>query len=203
MPTNDNILLTSNIVKSKNKTYNLFIQHIAQDFTTIVATTPHEYVQTCWDRYKTNCPQFNNSLNGNIFETIIATCLYRENILPMFLQAKVAFVPNVDFDIILYTQEQYPIALSLKTSVRERYKQADLEGVALKYVHRKARNYLLMLDSDETRNLKAKKDNGELLGLDEIISANTNEFDLLISTLQNKVYINPGVIDIITGNMVK
>lgn len=203
MPTNDNILLTSNIIKSKNKTYNLFIQHIAQDFTTIVATTPHEYVQTCWDRYKTNCPQFNNSLNGNIFETIIATCLYRENILPMFLQAKVAFVPNVDFDIILYTQEQYPIALSLKTSVRERYKQADLEGVALKYVHRKARNYLLMLDSDETRNLKAKKDNGELLGLDEIISANTNEFDLLISTLKNKVYINPGVIDIITGNMVE
>lgn len=60
-----------------------------------------------------------------------------------------------------------------------------------------------MLDSDETRNLKAKKDNGELLGLDEIISANTNEFDLLISTLKNKVYINPGAIDIITGNIVE
>ncbi|MDE7137830.1 MAG: hypothetical protein K2O29_05155 [Ruminococcus sp.] len=44
-------------------------------------------------------------------------------------------MPNVDFDIILYTQEQYPIALSLKTSVRERYKQADLEGVALKNMY--------------------------------------------------------------------
>ena len=56
MPTNDNILITSNIMKSKNKTYNLFIQHIAQDFTTIYAAIPYDYVQTCWDRYKTNCP---------------------------------------------------------------------------------------------------------------------------------------------------
>lgn len=120
----------------------------------------------------------------------------------MFLQAKVTFVPNVDFDIILYSDEQYPIALNLKTSLRERYKQADLEAIALKYVHRNAQNYLIMLNSKETDALKSKLKKGELLGINAVIAADTNEFDELILMLKGKTFINPGKVDIITGYIV-
>lgn len=157
MAKSNNILISSRILKSKNKTYNAFIKYISSDFNSLSLPSPHEYVKSCWKNYKVNCPkeEQKQSLNGKIFETIIATCLYRERILPMFLQAQVTFVPNVDFDVVLFKEEQCsPIGISIKTSLRERYKQADLEAVALKYVHRNAENYLISLKSSEVDSVK-------------------------------------------------
>ena len=94
-------------------------------------------------------------------------------------------------------------SISLKTSLRERYKQADLEAIALKYVHRNAKNYLIMLKSDETASLKQKLKKGELLGINEVIAADDVEFDEFVDNMKKNKYINPGKVDIITGNLVK
>ena len=118
----------------------------------------------------------------------------------MFLQAKVAFVPNVNFDVLLYSSENFPIGLSLKTSLRERYKQADLEAVALKYVHRRALNYLITLESVEADNLKIKARKGELLGINNVIVANSPDFDELIEKLSEMDFISPGQINIIEAS---
>ena len=91
-----------------------------------------------------------------IFEYILATLFVREGILPLYLSAKVAFVPNVIYDLMLFTSERGPICLSAKTSLRERYKQADLESIALKYVHRKALSFLLTLEENEAKSVKKK-----------------------------------------------
>jgi len=40
--------------------------------------------------------------------------------------------------------------LTIKTSLRERYKQADLEGLALKQVYRKSKTYLITLSGQES-----------------------------------------------------
>ena len=117
------------IVKSKTKGYHVFMEHIAPDFMSNTMG-PSEYVRYCWNNYENSGVERNNSLNGTIFELIIATLFVKEGILPLHLQAQVAFVPNVNFDAVLYTHETGPIGLSLKTSLRERYKQADLEAVA-------------------------------------------------------------------------
>lgn len=204
MPTKSkSVLKQLKIISNKNKASNIFEKYISDDFRTISYKNPSEYVRFCYDKYIAGTGAHNNSINGKIFELIIETCLYRELLIPMFLQAKVTFVPNVVFDVLLYTDEQYPVALSLKTSIRERYKQADLEAVALKYVHRRALNYLVMLGSDETVNLKNKCRQGELLGLNNVIAADSGEFDDLINELKRKKYINPGKVDIITGNIVE
>lgn len=164
---------------------------------------PNEYVCCCVDKYKSLNDSKNNSLNGSIFEIIISTLCIKNNIKPIFCQAKMAFVPNVKYDIILYTQEQYPISLSLKTSLRERYKQADLEAVALKYVHRKAKCYLVSLDENEVREVKNKIENGSVLGLDAAICATSDEFNNFIADLRAKKYIKPEKIEIITaGNVI-
>ncbi|MCL1967328.1 MAG: hypothetical protein FWF67_05550 [Fibromonadales bacterium] len=120
----------------------------------------------------------------------------------MFLQAQVAFVPNVNFDVLLYSDRR-PIGLSLKTSLRERYKQADLEALALKNVYRKAENYLITLGEGEAKALKDKVENGTLLGLDNVIIATDSEFDKLIDKLSKIKFIKPEKIDIIEdGNEV-
>lgn len=189
------------IVKSKNKGYHIFMEHIEPDFINNTMS-PHEYVNYCWDKYEQSGVDRNNSQNGTIFELIIATLFVKEGIMPLHLQAQVAFVPNINFDAVLYTTENGPIGLSLKTSLRERYKQADLEAVALKYVHRKAENYLLTMDSTEANSVKRKIQNGDVLGLDKAILTTEPEFDEFIRELKNKNFISPGSVEIITASRV-
>ncbi|MCC8073192.1 MAG: hypothetical protein LIO62_03610 [Clostridiales bacterium] len=185
------------IIKRANKSSKIFDECCWEYYNN--ECLPSEYVELCWDAYR-NCPvSGNNSLNGNIFELIMSSLLVKENIKPMYLQESVAFVPNVIYDVILYSSENYPISLSLKTSLRERYKQADLEAVALKYVHRKAECYLLSLDENEVQDVKNKISTGDILGIDNVICVTTNEFDDFIRTLKNKSFIKPEKIEIVVA----
>lgn len=173
------------------------------DFEHVEYSSPKDYIKQYWDKYQERGLS-NNTLNGNIFEIIIYTLLYREGLTPFYTQAKVAFVPNVDFDTILYTPSR-PISLSLKTSLRERYKQADLEAIALVHVHRRAKSYLLTLDPNEAAICKSKVKSGEIIGLDGIIDCNTSDIDNLISELKDirkELQVSPKV-EVIMGNLIK
>lgn len=189
------------IVKSKTKGYHVFMEHIAPDFMSNTME-PSEYVRYCWNNYENSGVERNNSLNGTIFELIIATLFVKEGVLPLHLQAQVAFVPNVNFDAVLYTHENGPIGLSLKTSLRERYKQADLEAVALKYVHRKAENYLLTMDREEAESVSRKIATGAVLGLDKAVLASSDEFDSFVNNLKSKAFVSPGSVEIITASRI-
>ena len=195
-------LLENGIIKAEGEISRLF-ESITPNktFCDVEYNNPHEYIKYYWDRYQ-NSNKKNNSIGGGFFEFIIYTLLYREGILPFYTQAKVAFVPNIEFDTILYSQER-PICLSLKTSLRERYKQADLEAIALKYVHRKANSYLLTLDSKEAKSTKDKIPAGKLIGLDDVIDCNTPQIDELISSLKAMHFCESTQIDIVTGNLVR
>lgn len=195
----NDLLKKLGIVKSKTKGYKVFMNYIAPDFLNNTMK-PSEYVKFCWKQYENSEIERNNALNGTIFEIIIATLFVKENIVPLHLQAQVAFVPNVNFDAILYTNETGPIGLSLKTSLRERYKQADLEAIALKYVHRKAENYLLTMDINEANSVSDKIKNGDVLGLNQAILATSEEFDDFIDKLKKRTFISPGSIEIIKAS---
>ncbi|MCD7854781.1 MAG: hypothetical protein LUG66_04085 [Clostridiales bacterium] len=163
---------------------------------------PSEYVKLCQKAYH-NCPiKKNNALNGSIFELIISTLCIKEDIKPIYLQASVAFVPNVIYDIILYSSGNYPISLSLKTSLRERYKQADLEAVALKYVHRKSENYLISTNKPEVADLKTKIANGDMFGINNVIYALSDEFNDFISSLKSRSFIKPEKIEIVNAKYI-
>lgn len=177
------------IIKSKiSKCADIFNEFIETDFLTN-KEKPSEYVRVCWDKYKEwrDGHEINNanSLNGKMMEIIIATLLVKEGVLPLYIQAEVLFVPNVIFDFILYSKKSGPINLSIKTSLRERYKQADLEAVALKYVHRKAKSYLITLDKNEAGNIKSKIEKSELLGIDDVIVASDDSFNEFIRELSS------------------
>ncbi len=157
-----------------------------------------------WGQYKniSTKKKYDNSINGHIFEYLIGVLFLREGIKPLFLGAKVAFVPNVIFDFMLYEKGKGPICMSAKTTLRERYKQADLEAFALKNVHRNARSYLVTFNSEEAARLRKKIASGDALGLHDIICADTQEFDDLIADLHRKDFIQPQKIEIITSTSI-
>jgi len=171
------------------------------DFLDVEYSKPSEYVSKYWQAY-INHSERNNNLNGKIFEYILTTLCIRENIVPIYMNAKVAFVPNVIYDLLFYTSERGPICFSAKTSLRERYKQADLEAIALKYVHRKALNYLVTLEESEARSVKAKIISGDVIGLDDVIVATSNEFDNLIAKLKRYKYTEPPTVKVIESTQI-
>jgi hypothetical protein len=162
---------------------------------------PSEYIQVYWNKYK-KCSEENNNLNGKIFEYILATLFVKEEILPFYISAKVAFVPNVIYDLMFYTSEKGPICLSAKTSLRERYKQADLEAIALKYVHRKSLSYLITLEETEAASVKEKIKSGDVIGLDDVIIATNQEFDRLIASLRKFKFSEPPTVKVIESNQI-
>lgn len=199
------ILYSKHIIKSrKSKTANIFESLFdIVDFENVLYSSPQDYIRQYWNKYLST-GKHSNTVNGNFFELVIHTLLYREGLLPFYAQAKVAFVPNVKFDTILYTPAR-PISLSLKTSLRERYKQADLEAIALQHVHRRAESYLLTLDPNEAELCKAKIKSGDIIGLNKIIDCNTSDIDNLIDELHliKTELTEAQSIKVVTGNLIK
>ncbi len=171
------------------------------DFMKLQYNKPSEYIAFYWQEFKKH-PESNNNLNGKIFEYILATLFVREGLMPLYLSAKVAFVPNVIYDLMFYTNERGPICISAKTSLRERYKQADLEAIALKYVHRKALSFLVTLEENEAKSVKAKIKSGDVIGLDKVVVATNAEFDELILELKTYQLSEPPTVKVVSSNQI-
>ncbi len=103
--------------------------------------------------------------SGSALETLIALALMKEDIRPFYTQAEVAFVHNAKYDIVLYAKDKTLTTLSLKTSFRERWKQADLEAFALAQVYKKCRSMCATLNGEEASVIKEKIKAGTVFGL--------------------------------------
>lgn len=193
-------LVNQGIAKKETTSTLLFDSLITgETFMSVKYKSPQEYIYQYWqDLQKANQP----NLHGNVFEYIIYSLLFRENIRPFYTQAKVAFVPNVNFDALLYNRSA-PISLSLKTSLRNGYKMADLEAVALRYIYRRSKSYLLTMDTKEANVQKAKILSGDIMGLDAIIDCNTEDINQLIAELKKVQFTTSIKIDAVEGNLIQ
>lgn len=156
-----------------------------------VLTSPSAHINDVWERMTAE-GEVSNNLRGSVFELLIGSILYANGIRPFFTQAEVTFVNNARFDILLWEDGWNPISLSIKTSLRERYKQAELEAWALQSVHRKSENWLITLSTEEVKRRKkqlgAMKEFSYLRGL---ILATEAEFDEFIAFLKSKNFSSP------------
>lgn len=150
--------------------------------------TPSKFTQRALiDEYVANYPN-NPSINGKVFEYCVIECLIQMNITPFYYQAFMSFIPNVNFDIVCYN-EVSPVVLSCKVSLRERWKQADLEGLAIKQVYRRAKVHLITAAEDEQNNLQEKIESGNVNGLDSCVLAQGVDFDNLLFDLEKQIFI--------------
>lgn len=188
------------VIGNDTKAGNIF-EELFSDFMEFDYNRPSDYIHSFWEKYELY-PERNSNLNGKMFEYILASLCIREGILPIYMSAKVAFVPNVIYDLMFYSAERGPICWSVKTSLRERYKQADLESIALKYVHRKALSYLITLNEREAQNVKSKIKTGDVIGLDNVIVATNLEFDQLVKDLKTYKFEEPPIVKVIESTQV-
>lgn len=188
-------------VGSNNIAAKIF-EELHPNFLEVKYKRPSDYVSFFWSKYQEHSTNNGINVNGKIFEYILATLFIREGLLPLYVSAKVAFVPNVIYDMMFYTDERGPICISAKTSLRERYKQADLEAIALKYVHRKALAYLITLNTVEAAGVKAKIKSGHVIGLDDVIVATSADFDKLIVELKEFNISEPPTVKVLNSNQV-
>ncbi|MCE8158867.1 MAG: hypothetical protein I3270_00040 [Candidatus Moeniiplasma glomeromycotorum] len=187
-------------INEKNKAVETYYKVFGKDWGERIKS-PSEFIKLSWEKALNN--ELTRNDNGAIFEYLIIMCLYSKKILPFYIQAKISFVPNATYDIVLYNSENYPITLSIKTSLRERYKQADLEGLALKNVHRQAKNYLITLSAKEYGGVRKKIQEGDVAGLDKITLADSKEFDDLLTELSQMNFIKPETIEVIKGKIIE
>ena len=157
-------------------------------------------MQKFWRLY--NLGPTENAINGYVFETLIAILLSQKNLAPLYHQAHIAFVPNVRFDLVLYSKEFGPIVLSAKTSLRERYKQVDLEGWVLRQVHRQAKTYPITVDRKYTPIVNKKIAKGDVMGIEQVIYALDKDMDDLILQLSQLTLKKPGTADIMTAKTI-
>lgn len=189
------------ITIGKDNKAEMVFDSLFPSFLNVKYKKPSEYITMYWEAYQKKLER-NNNLNGKIFEYILATLFVRENLIPLYLSAKVAFVPNVIYDLMFYTKERGPICISAKTSLRERYKQADLEAIALKYVHRKALSFLVTLEENEAKSVRAKIKSGDVIGLDKVVVASSNDFNELILELKTYQFSEPPIVKVIESNQI-
>lgn len=130
-------------------------------------------------------------MGGNWLEYGLLIALKEKKLTPAYWQAEFAAVPNAFNDVMLFSKEHGPIILSCKTSLRERYKQADLEAVALRQHFPQAKFYLLTLDDDKAHVARVRKKiaDKELLALQAIYDE-TN-VDELFAFLKSLTLIEP------------
>ncbi len=152
--------------------------------------------------YDTSAPK-QRGKNGKIFEGLILDALYKAGVFPAYYQATVQFIPHVVYDILLY-HPKHPVILSCKTSLRERWKQADLEGLALKQVYRAAQSYLLTLSSEGGR-IQRLVERSEALGLDGCIVINTSDdyFDKLLKNLKELEFVEASPVLPVSGQIMR
>ena len=175
-------------------------QDIYSDILTCKYSSPSEFMTVMWSRYVVR--NYSKQLDVRIFRSLLSVLFYREGIYPMHLFVSFNHMPNIDFDFVAYSEENGPIILSAKTSLRERYKQADLEGMMLRHVHRAAKSFLITLDEKEAVTVNKKIKNDLALGLDEVVVATSSEFDALIKRLKGYTYIEPPKVDVLTSKRV-
>jgi hypothetical protein len=158
---------------------------------------PSSLIKKIWE--KPLVSRLPNSTRGALLEYLIAYCLNYYEILPFYLQAKINLVFDATYDIALFNEKLSPIILSVKTSFRERYKQASFEAKILKDVYSSAKTYLLTLDGSEYQRLKKKNQQDDSAIFKDIIAVDKSEFDELIEKLKKINFRKSSKKEIITG----
>lgn len=162
---------------------------------------PHEFIRTAYCDYRQTHGS-NNAVNGKMLEYLICETLKREGITPFYYQAKFKLVPNVDFDLVCYHPVR-PVVLSAKVSLRERYKQAVLEGFILGQVYRNSKSYLITLSKDEQARERRKILSGDVVGLADCLIADSPDYDALLMELKKETFSPAAPIVPLEGKMVE
>tara|TARA_Y100001980_G_C14525864_1_gene301376 strand:- start:43 stop:591 length:549 start_codon:yes stop_codon:yes gene_type:complete len=148
---------------------------------------PYQFFNFFWNEYEIfkkkyeglYKKQINNTYNGQIYELIFIMLMEREGI-KIFKQDE--YVDDVKFvkpDILIKNKKSL-IFISLKVSGRERWKQADWESLRFKQIYPNSKNYLVINNGEEAKNIKLKL---PFLSIDDCFFSNSEELNNLFKII--------------------
>ena len=157
------------------------------DFMNFNYEKPTEFITHFWNifedykvRYlKKNKEKINNSYPGQAYGIILAYLFTREGIEITYMDEKID-VKNVRPDFLFIKNEKH-FFVSIKTSGRERWKEAELEARDYKIKYPYATCVLVMHHEKE---VKAREKDIDDLTLDNIIYSGSEKFNDLISSIK-------------------
>ncbi|WAN63488.1 hypothetical protein RS022_06530 [Candidatus Phytoplasma rubi] len=159
---------------------------------------------------KTNYQQLNHYFNqnninsqsqkvirGKINEYLILLYFQNQGIIHLYPQAYLFFIPDIKFDLVLFTKNKRIIAFNFKTCLRDRYKQAMVEGQQLKKLDTRFEFYLLTNNEPETQRLNHKINQGKVQGINQVINLFSNSANNFLQNLITRQFIPFSNINII------
>ena len=172
----------------KNSCFKL-VPFIEKDFLTYNYNKPQEFFINFWNKYELfkkkfksiNKKEINNSFNGAALEIILAYLFTRENI-QIYKMDENIDIKFVKPDFILIGKSKKKFFISVKVSLRERWKQADWEAIKYKDKYPNSKCFLVINNKKEYNSMKEKI---EFLSLDNVFFANSNDLNEMINLIKN------------------
>ena len=150
---------------------------------------PHEFFNYFWniyEKFKKTYKQeknksINNQVNGDAFAIIFGFLLEREKVKISKMDEELADVKFVKPDFLVKTKNKKIIFLSLKVSIRERWKQADWESMRFKKIYKNSKTIVLMNEKAEINSLKEKI---PFISLDNVFHSGSEDMNNLFEIIK-------------------
>ena len=127
------------------------------------AAIPSRFMESAYAKFSTGVPRH----NGKLFEGLFLAILGRSGVSHVILDAEYSCLPYSTIDVAIYNAKNSPALISLKSSLRERWKQSDLEFSRIKSLNPRAVCAIATLE-DAGMPLRLLEEN-RLLGSDFIV----------------------------------
>ena len=177
----DDYLIQTGIAKTLNRQTKNFA--VALPSLEKVFAPYSEFTRKTWDALKQDGLD-----SGDVFELMIATLLYHSGISVFYRHATIKFLEHTDFDLLLWDEQNAaPVLLQCTSTLRERFRLADLESFRSKSFYPNAKTYLLTMDYRDTARLTDYKFDS----LDRLIYAGDRALDELFEYLRSRTFSEP------------
>ena len=172
----DSYLLRYGLTKSSNDSSQFLARN--QDSFDDVKPPFGRYVHGLWSEAKRLGVD-----SGPLFEMIIGSVIFSAGVEAFYRKTALAKVPELELDFLLLGDDpNSPICIQLTSTLRERYKLADLQAFKIKHFYPGAYVTLLTMDSKDV----ARRDPAQLKSLDALIDAGSTGLDELVEVIVRK-----------------
>ncbi|MDO8059354.1 hypothetical protein OC683_01860 ['Crotalaria aegyptiaca' phytoplasma] len=148
----------------------------------------HHFLNQYFTNYHYNS-QSQKVIRGKINEYLILFYFQNQGISNLYPQAYLFFIPDIKFDLVLFTQTKRIIAFNFKTCLRDRYKQALIEGQQLKKLDTRFEFYLLTNNTVEAQRLNKKIHQGKTPGINRVIDCFSSQANIFLQILLTNQFI--------------
>ena len=173
----DDYLIRAGLAKSRGPSTE-FIARAQKGFDSI--TEPYgDYIQEVWNSAKrlgiASGPQ-----SGPLFEMLIASVFISAGFLPFYQKAELKFAGKIESDFLFWDERtESPVCIELTSTLRERYKLADLQAFKVKANYPKAKFFQLTMDYKDV----SRRSPEDFESLDGLIFPGSGDIDKVLSSV--------------------